>query len=1163
MNSEHMKLFPTVLGQTMSTVVSCCRYETMNAGQDRHRKQYRNFAKHLLNISSGMILLMAFLMSVPVAGQSQSITVSDKNIPITKVISIIEKQTGYSVFFNKKDLKGAQNISLIVTQMPLVNFLEVAFKNQPFNFFIEDKTVVLTRKPQHSSADSSSSTLDLSGLAVAEISGRVTSSKDNKPLEGVTISVKNANAATFSNVQGTFKLKLPEGATTILFRCLGFKQKEATLKEKQIVYNMQLEPEVQGLSTVVVNGIYERPVSNYTGAAKSFTIKQLQEVGNRNVLEALKSMDPSFRIPENIKFGSDPNKLPDIQMRGSNSLPNLKNQYTESPNLPLFILDGFEATLQKIYDLDMNRIAKVTLLKDASATAIYGSRAANGVVVIDTRQPKKGKLQLSYSSNYTLTMPDLTSYDLLNAAEKLQLEKVSGIYNGTSINDQQSKAELYSKRLGEVKRGVNTYWLSQPLRTAFGHKQSLYLEGGDDYVRFGVDFSYNNDNNGVMKGSGRTNYEGGMNLIYRRSNLLFRNYLSVSYNKSTESPFGSFGTFARLNPYWRVTDSSGHIPKVLDDSGNQGTIYSPMYNATLKNKNFSDYLNVANNFEVNWNILEALKVVARLGFYTQKDNSEQFYSAGSTQFATGYTGDDFFNRGSYTVNKGNTVSYQGDLNVNYGNSFGKNVLYATAGLHIEQFSSQDMGVVAVGFPNEHLDNIAYAYQYQPNSKPSSNESVIHKIGILANASYAYDSRYLLDLSLRTDGSSQFGTNRRFAPFWSIGAGWNVNKEKFMQRFTWMDQFKLRASYGVTGSQNFPAYMSLQSYQYFTNERYRAGIGAYLLGLGNPDLQWQQSLKTNIGTDITLFNSRLSVTANYYVENSNSLITSISTPPSMGFNSYNANLGQVQNRGYEAYIKFNLVKNEKKSIFWSIYTDLFHNDNKIVKISDALKQQNEDQLTKQTGSTPVTTPVILFQEGQSINTIYAVPSSGIDPSNGYEIFRKKDGSPTYTWDPHDQAPAGNSDAFMYGTFGTNFLYQGFSINMAFRTNLGGQQYNQTLADRVENANPNYNVDRRVLEQRWQKPGDFTYFKGVADVNGFTRTDMTKASSRFVQDNNILYCDGITLGYRFPSVLTKKWKMENLQTYFYINNPFIISSIKQERGLDYPFARTYSLSIQAGF
>jgi hypothetical protein len=242
----------------------------------------------------------------------------------------------------------------------------------------------------------------------------------------------------------------------------------------------------------------------------------------------------------------------------------------------------------------------------------------------------------------------------------------------------------------------------------------------------------------------------------------------------------------------------------------------------------------------------------------------------------------------------------------------------------------------------------------------------------------------------------------------------------------------------------------------------------------------------------------------------------------------------------------------------------HNENKLLKISDALKAQNDKAVDQQTKSdNPITAPVLQYKEGQSVSTIYAVRSLGIDPSTGNEIFLTRDGKQTYLWNPLDEVPVGDNQPKVTGNIGSNFMYKGASINVSMRTELGGQMYNGTLADRVENADPHNNVDVRVLTDRWQKPGDVARYKGVATLDGQTRTDITRATSRFIQKNNTLYCDAITLGYLFPNRLTSRLKMSRLQCYVYINNPFVVSSIRQERGLDYPFARNDSFSLQLGF
>ncbi|PUZ26752.1 TonB-linked outer membrane protein, SusC/RagA family [Chitinophaga costaii] len=1104
-------------------------------------------------------LLLFALLHLCVTGVAQDVTYTGKDVPIKTVFKEVEKQTGYFVMYNGPVLNNIPPVSIKADHLALQKFLDLLFADLPVDYVIRSKTIMLFPKQQPPSG----------GTQPAPVSGIITD-KNGQPLNGATVRVKGKNLWVTTGANGQFSIPAEQG-DILLINCLN--QAPTAVKVDAVSgIKIMLQPLIMNLGETVVNGIYKRPVENYTGEARTYTVDQLRRVNNTNVISALRSLDASFQVPSDLNFGSDPNHLPQIQVRGANSIANtnLTSQYGYISNPPLFVLDGFEVPLQKIYDLDMNRVSKVTILKDAAATAIYGSKAANGVLVIETVQPRTGRLRLSYNNNLSVNAPDLTSYHLLNASQKLQLEQVAGIYNITSslpLSAKEKLDEVYNNRLAEIKRGVNTYWLSQPLKTAFGQKHSIYLDGGDEYMRYGVDLSYAGTP-GVMKGSKRDNLSGGVNLMYHKGALQFTNYLSVTSNKAENSPYGDFSQYAKMNPYFRPVDSvSGKTAKILQESNDQigmyDMVYNPMYDASLKTKNNSDYVNITENFQADWNILPALKLSTRFSMYNQSNTADVFLPADAVEFVN--TPDSLFStRGYYQQTNGLSSSYQGDVYLNYGANFGKHTLFSTAGYHIQEDKANQNTVMAQGFPNADLDNILFGLQYPVNGKPTGTESIQRLISYYANVSYAYDYRYLLDLSFREDGSSLFGADKHYAPFWSVGLGWNVNKEHFLHIPDMFNRLKLRASYGSTGSQDFPSFAAAQTYQYLTSTRYLDHIGASLLSLGNTSLKWQQTNKFNLGTDIEMFKGRLQVTFNYYTERTNDLFTTVNTTPSSGFSSFFANLGTVQNRGLELYLTLFAVKKVKENIYWSFYGNLLHNQNKLLRISDALKAQNEQAVDQQTKSDdPVTAPVLQYKEGQSVSTIYAVRSLGIDPSTGNEVFLTADGKQTYKWSPRDEVPVGDNQPKVTGNFGSNLMYKGFSINVSMRTELGGQMYNSTLSDRVENANPVYNVDIRVLTDRWQKPGDNARYKGLTNLNGNTRTDITKATSRFIQDNNTLYCDAITLGYLFPHLLTDQWKMSRLQCFFYINNPFLVSSIRQERGLSYPFARNYSFSLQLGF
>ena len=277
-------------------------------------------------------------------------------------------------------------------------------------------------------------------------------------------------------------------------------------------------------------------------------------------------------------------------MRGQNNIPDLKGEYQTAPNQPLFILDGFEATVEKVYDLDMNLVKSVTLLKDAAAKAIYGSKAANGVVVIETVQPEAGRLRIAYTGAVDVTVPDLTSYNLTNASEKLQAEVLAGKYTSGNAYEQARLTQEYNELYREVARGVDSYWMSQPLRTGIGNKHSVYIDGGSEDMRYAVSLGYNHIA-GVMKGSDRKTISGGVTLSYRYKTLSFRNQLSIDNNSAKNSPYGSFSNYSKMNPYWRIYNTDGSLIKQYGSD-----IYNPLLNADLNSKDQTGYTTITENF---------------------------------------------------------------------------------------------------------------------------------------------------------------------------------------------------------------------------------------------------------------------------------------------------------------------------------------------------------------------------------------------------------------------------------------------------------------------------------------------------------------------------------------------------------------------------------------
>jgi len=829
--------------------------------------------------------------------------------------------------------------------------------------------------------------------------GTVIDDATGETIPYVTVMVKNTSIAVATSMDGTFSISVPSTESVLQFSFLGYETLELQVNAQEAMM-VRLKPSATALEGVVITGMFTRRTNTYTGSVSTIHRAELLKGGNQNILASISALDPSLLQVTDLKMGSNPNTTPNLQMRGQSVLPDLKGEHGSNPNQPLFILDGFETTITKILDLDMNLVESITTLKDATAKAIYGAKAANGVIVIETRRPQRGRMRINYTGNLNIEMPDLTSYDLCNAKEKLDVERMAGYFSTDHVENQIDLQLKYDSILRQILGGANTYWLSQPLRTGIGYRQSLFLEGGDEYMLYGVDLSHNKIN-GVMRGSDRSTFSGGLSLTYQVKKFQFRNRLTITDNVANESPWGSFSEYALMNPYNRIRDERGIFLQsdVIPASGTAQT--NPIWNSMINTKNISKYTEIANNFYAEYTPLEKLRFTARFGITKLLSSSDVFKPASHTDFVD-FTSDDIYRKGSYYKNNGTMNNLDGDLGVSYSITFGKHLLFANVMATVSSYSSNSSFLEAEGFPNDFMDDISFAVQYAKEKAPGGSESISHTLGSVASVNYSYDDRYLFDANYRLTGSSDFGADNRWGSFYSFGIGWNMHEEGFMKGLGFVDQFKLRVSTGYTGSQGFNTFDAIATMRYFGNASYNSNIGSYLVGLSNSHLSWQRKYDQNYGVDFSFLQRRFSGRFDYYVSSTQGMLTDITAPPSMGFTTYRENLGEVENKGWELMLNYRIWNNPKKREYANIYASLTQNKNTLKKISESLRSWNEAQDAikgaedgeEQEVITRQNTPSVRFVEGESMNAIWAVRSLGIDPANGREVFLKRNGEKTY-------------------------------------------------------------------------------------------------------------------------------------------------------------------------
>jgi len=735
----------------------------------------------------------------------------------------------------------------------------------------------------------------------------------------------------------------------------------------------------------------------------------------------------------------------------------------------------------------------------------------------------------------------------MDAREKLEYERLAGLYTNKYGNrEEQTLLDIkYNKILSEIERGVNTYWLSQPLTTSLNQRYSAFLEGGDDHFRYGLNLKYDNDK-GVMKESGRLKYGISAYFSYEiAKKLVARNDITIDDVKATDSPYGSFSDYTSLNPYERIYDAeTGEMRRQFTSNGR--TIRNVLVNSLLPNKSFNKYTQIRDNFQVQWWATSHLMFKGNIAITKQLNRSENYLSPESVNFE-GVT--DAARKGSYTVSNGTDIDVEGNLTANYNtNLFDKLAVSVGVGSELITTRSESDGYTATGFLNDKLIYPSYALQFKQGSTPSGSLDRAKSIGFFGNANFNWDNRYILDFTYRTDGSSRFGRESRFAPFWAVGAAWNVNREKFWTQSGYM---KIRGSVGSTGSTNFSADQALTRFVYSNNSEYNGIYGAVINAYGNPALKWQNVMKYNIGLDMSILKNIITLNFDAYLERTENLLLNIDVAPSTGFTSYTENMGSMDNKGFEARLRFNILNNYKKDLNWNITLSTSHEKNKIRKISNAMKAMNEEalKLKNNTGGSVFR----MYEEGRSQTALMLVRSAGIDPATGNEIYIKRDGSLTFDYDPNDRVEVGDTYPKFKGYFNSNLTWKGFNLYMNFSYEMGAKQYNSTLAQKVEGANPYRNADRRVLYDRWKQPGDVSMFRRIDD------TSSVYQSTRLMQKNNFLNMSSLSISYDIPRKYIQRSAIERCKFIFSMTDLFRISTIKQERGTSYPFARTMSLGF----
>lgn len=1105
-----------------------------------------------------LVIWTAGLSAVRAQQSQQTIAVNFRNATVQQVFTWLDNHTQYDFVYNNSQIESLPRVSMQMSRTTVVDVVKHCLRNSSLSYQIRGNMVVI--RPADEIKKGTEEAVQFSGVVYDE---------NGLPLAGVSVVLKQASRGAVTGPDGKFTLKARRSDDmTLSFSFLGMKNQEIAVfnNGKQVFkeldkINVHMDPAVSEIGNVVVTGILNIAQKSFSGSSTTITGEQLKTVAPQgNALSAIQIFEPSFRIAENLDMGSNPNALPQMYVRGRSGIgtPALDESLTSEhalkndPNQPIFMLDGYEVSMEKIYDLDIERIETYTILKDAAATAMYGSRAANGVVVITTKPLPAGRLNVTYSGNFTINAPDLSSYNLMNAREKLEAERLAGYYDTDDPSQIATKLKEYNGKLQNIERGIETDWLALPLRTSFGHKHSIGIAGASDAFRYGLDLMYD-DQEGVMKGQNRKKMSAALNLQYQYKGLTFRNQMTTTLVNSQESPYGTFSDYVRMNPYDTYLDENGNIGMNMATWHSGSPYRNPMYDATLGSFDKGKRHEFYDQFDVRYYLNKKINFKANVALGYIVSDSDKFTDPAAAKFQSTEK------KGQLTTSRQKQSTYDISLNGYYNDQIGRHNINFVVGLNIREEKTDYEGFTYSGFPEGGFSAPGYAKDIDTKSYLEGKNRLF---GALAVLNYSYNDVIFADLSGRIDGSSQFGSNKRFAPFFSTGAGVNVHNLKFFKENTpWLTQFKLRGTYGMTGKVSFPSYAAQNKYEMFTDWQYPTGDGVQIMYLGNPNLKWERTLQTDLGFEFEILKGVFYAKYNYYIKDTHDNIADMFIPTSSGFTSYKENIGRMENRGHEIKLQSRVV-NTRNTIINLIFNGA-SNKGKLKKISNSLRayndRVNEHYNSNQGGNDVQSTPLLRYVEGGSLTGIYAMRSLGIDPATGKELYMRRDGSTTFKWDPAENVLVGDTEPSMSGSFGLSAYWKGFTLDTYFMYEWGGQRYNQTLRTTIEMADIlNSNCDCRVLSDRWIKPGDIARFRDIKDYNSVTRP-----TSRLVQNYSYLNMSSLSVGYEFKRDMIRKLGLYRLKLQFNCRDLFTASSIQVERGLSSPYARAFTLSVNASF
>jgi TonB-linked SusC/RagA family outer membrane protein len=977
------------------------------------------------------------------------------------------------------------------------------------------------------------------------INGRVTSSEDNQPLPGVSILAKGTSIGTVTDINGDYTLNLPANADALIFSFVGMITQEISSAGKSKI-DVIMTPDAQQLSEVVVVGYGTQEREDVTGSITQVKGADIQNLPVTSYEQALQGRTPGVQISSS---SGELGAAMRIRVRGSSSLT--------ANNQPLVVIDGFivtstdqsnfsdNNTSNPLADLNPNDIESVDILKDASASAIYGSRASNGVIIITTKRGSQGKTKFNFNYSTGFSKPTHLR-KFLNASQYAEmfaeaaknagyptdddgLNEAWGDYGGGPYSGSGSFSDL-------VSRGANANWNKEAFRTGRISQYDLSATGGNEKTKFFASFGYL-DQEGIIVRNSLDRLSARFNLDQVvNDKLKFGFSINQVYSKKNNVPennqFNSPLESNALAPIISIHDVSGDF--------NDSTFYANPFRAIKYSKDKSTQWRNFSNVYGSWEIIKGLTLrseagVDFLGLYEYGWQGSKFPVSAGTPSSGKYGTSRVIN---YNLN--NTLTYAKTFNEVHS-------LEVLVGQSFQESTSEFSFIQGQGIPNDNLQYLASASQ---NTAFSSSTSRFDYVSYFGRVHYKFANRYLFSASLRNDGSSRFGLNKQYGWFPSASVGWIVTEEQFIKDLgidNALNFFKLKSSIGVTGNSEISntAARGLYSTTFFGD---RGGL--YPSQLSNSNLSWEKTAQWDIGFEFGIVQNRINGGVDYYQKDTKDLLLSLPIANTSGYPSSLRNLGKMTNKGWDIYIN---TKNIDGKFKWTTSFNISTYKNEVTDLSGQPILPSGRSLNA----------AIV---GQPLGVFYGVEYAGVDPANGDAIFRLADGTTTNNWSEASQIAnlrvLGNPNPKHYGGITNTFEYAGFDLTVFGQWSYGNMIHNSSGIFQSSGFT-NFGLDNQTVEMLsyWREAGNVTNVpRPQLDMNNGART-----SSRYLSDGSYFRFKTVTLGYTLPKSVSDRIKFNSIKIYATGQNVLTFTNYKgndPEVNYSAPAASTQSTNLANG-